>query len=125
LEDKLAQKVQVVLVDDLDGGTADETVSFSLDGVAYEIDLTTENAAKLRDQFAVYVGSARRVGGRAARGRSRGGRSGSADGGGRSGSRRSGESAEIREWARQNGFQVSERGRISAEVRDAYTKANR
>ena len=122
----MAQKVQVVLVDDLDGGTADETVSFSLDGVAYEIDLTTENAAKLRDQFAVYVGSARRVGGRAARGRSRGGRSGSGDGGGgRSGGRRSGESAQIREWARQNGFQVSERGRISAEVRDAYTKANR
>ena len=122
----MAQKVQVVLVDDLDGGTADETVSFSLDGAAYEIDLTTENAQKLRDQLAAYVGSARRVGGRGGRGRSRGGRSGGADAGGRrSGSRRGGESAQIREWARNSGYQVSERGRISAEIRDAYTKANR
>jgi hypothetical protein len=127
LEDKLAQKVQVVLVDDLDGGTADETVSFSLDGAAYEIDLTTENAQKLRDQLAAYVGSARRVGGRGGRGRSRGPRSGGTDAGGRrsGGGRRGGESAQIREWARNSGYQVSERGRISAEIRDAYTKANR
>ena len=48
----MAQKVQVILVDDIDGGTAEETVSFSLDGVSYEIDLSTANAAKLRDAFA-------------------------------------------------------------------------
>ena len=52
----MAQKVQVVLVDDLDGGTADETVTFSLDGVSYEIDLTHDNAARLRDLLAPYVG---------------------------------------------------------------------
>src|SRR3954447_26296405 len=65
----MAQKVQVILVDDLDGGSADETVSFSLDGVAYEIDLSDKNAAAFRDSLAQYVGLARRVGGRAAAGR--------------------------------------------------------
>ena len=59
----MAQKVQVVLVDDIDGGSADETVSFSLDGAAYEIDLSAANAAALREAFAPYVGTARRVGG--------------------------------------------------------------
>ncbi len=59
----MAQKVQVVLVDDLDGGTADETVTFSLDGVSYEIDLTHDNAARLRDLLAPYVGHGRRIGG--------------------------------------------------------------
>lgn len=111
----MAQKVQVVLVDDVDGGTAEETVSFALDGVTYEIDLNTENAAKLRESFAQWVGHARRVGGRS-----------------RSGTRRSGgarrtsptESAAIREWARANGFQVNERGRIPAEVRTAYDAAH-
>ena len=53
----MAQKVQVVLVDDLDGGSADETVTFSLDGVSYEIDLTHDNAAHLRDALAPYVGT--------------------------------------------------------------------
>ena len=67
----MAQKVQVILVDDIDGGPADETLSFSLDGVSYEIDLSTANAAKLRDAFAPYVGTARRVGGRSAAGRGR------------------------------------------------------
>ena len=58
----MAQKVTVLLVDDIDGGTADETVSFSLDGVSYEIDLSAKNAGKMRDAFAQYVGQARRVG---------------------------------------------------------------
>src|SRR5665648_758302 len=65
----MAQKVQVVLVDDIDGGSADETVTFALDGVAYEIDLTTANAARPRDAPAPWVGSGRRVGGRARPGR--------------------------------------------------------
>jgi hypothetical protein len=112
----VAQKVQVVLVDDIDGGEADETVSFSLDGVSYEIDLSTANASGLRDAFAKYVGVARRVGGRAAAGRKRGGAR--ATGG-------DGRTGEIRAWAKANGYDVSERGRISAEVREAYEKANR
>ena len=53
----MAQKVQVMLVDDIDGGAADETVTFALDGTSYEIDLTSENAAKLRDALAAYVGA--------------------------------------------------------------------
>ena len=114
----MAQKVQVVLVDDLDGGAAEETVSFALDGVSYEIDLSAENAAQLREAFASWVGHARRVGGRA--GRSGGRRSsggGSSSGGGRSSSTDSGA---VREWARANGYTVSERGRIPAEVKAAY-----
>jgi hypothetical protein len=109
----MAQKVQVILVDDIDGGSADETVSFSLDGVSYEIDLSTKNAAAFRDAFAQYVGTARKVGGRSA---------------GRSGRRRStggdNRTAQIREWARANGHKVNERGRISATLVEAYEKAH-
>jgi hypothetical protein len=111
---EMAQKVQVILVDDLDGGAAEETVSFSLDGVSYEIDLSADNAAKLREVFAPYVGTARRVGGRAAAGRGRARKAAGGDG----------RTAEIREWARDNGYQVSERGRIAADVVDAYDKAH-
>jgi len=108
----MAQKVQVVLVDDIDGGTAEETVTFSLDGVSYEIDLSAANAAALREAFAPYVGVARRVGGRSRgtrRATTRSSRAGSTD---------------IRDWGRANGFDVSERGRISAELRAAYDKAH-
>src|SRR4051794_21926128 len=104
----MAQKVQVVLVDDVDGGSADETVTFALDGVSYEIDLTKKNAARLRDELAPWVGSARKVTG--PRGR-------------RSGVRRSGrggDSAAIRAWAKEQGIAVSERGRISAELLAQY-----
>ena len=117
----MAQKVQVVLVDDLDGGEAEETVSFALDGVSYEIDLSGDNAAKLRDAFAAYVGSARRVGGRASSGRGTtrrqsAPRASSASSGNRT--------AEIREWARSNGHKVNERGRIPASVVEAYEQAH-
>ncbi len=108
----MAQRVQVILEDDLDGGDADETVSFSLDGVSYEIDLSAKNANKLRDVFAPYVGCARRVGGRR--------RKASA----KAASGATGSSAEIREWARNNGWDVPERGRIAAEVREAYEAAH-
>jgi len=89
----MASKTLVILEDDLDGGQADETVSFSLDGVSYEIDLSSKNAGKLRDALASYVGSARRVGGRAARGRAG---SAKARGGGVN-------TSEIRDWARGQG----------------------
>ncbi len=104
----MAQKVQVVLVDDLDGGVADETVTFSLDGVAYEIDLSTANAAGLREAMAPWVAVARRVSGRV-----RVARRGAARSAG-------GKNAEIREWARANGRPVSDRGRIPAEVKAAF-----
>ncbi|QGQ20361.1 Lsr2 family protein [Cellulomonas sp. JZ18] len=118
----MAQKVQVLLVDDVDGGTADETVTFGLDGVTYEIDLTSENAGKLRDALAPWVGHARRVGGRSSSGRSSSGRSSSGSSSSRAA--RANEAQEIREWAKENGYQVSERGRISAEVRQAYDAAH-
>ena len=110
----MAQRVQVILEDDIDGGPADETVTFGLDGATYEIDLNERNAASLRDAMAAYVGAGRRSGGR------RSTRRKSSDGGSSSSS--SGTS-EIREWARANGYEVSERGRISAEVKEAYEKA--
>ncbi|WP_377639474.1 Lsr2 family protein [Oryzobacter terrae] len=112
----MAKKVQVLLVDDLDKSSpADETVSFSLDGVSYEIDLTSDNAARLRDELAVWIGHAERTGGRKSGGRAT--RSAS-----RGGSKT--DLSAVREWARSNGHQVSDRGRISADVQAAYDKAH-
>lgn len=108
----MAQRLKVELIDDIDGKDADETVTFALDGVSYEIDLSTKNAAKMRDSLAVYVGSSRKVGGRRRRGK------------GSSGGRSGGDTAQIRDWARQNGYEVSERGRIPAEVRQAFDAAH-
>ncbi|HYN30781.1 MAG TPA: Lsr2 family protein [Dermatophilaceae bacterium] len=115
----MAQRVQVLLVDDIDGTSdADETVTFALDGVTYEIDLSEDNAARLREDIAQWIGYARRSGGgrRSSRGSSR-----SASGGG--GTKRK-DLSSIREWARDHGHQVSDRGRISAAVQEAYDKAH-
>lgn len=106
----MAQKVNIVLIDDIDGNDAVETLQFGLDGKGYEIDLNAKNAKKLRDALAPYVGHARRTGGRARRGRA---------------SASSGASAtEVRAWARDNGYDVSDRGRVPAEIREAYEAAN-
>jgi hypothetical protein len=107
----MAQKVNIVLVDDIDQTDADETLTFGLDGKNYEIDLNTKNANALREALAPYIGHARRAGGGARRSSSRGGSSRSSAG-------------DIREWAKANGFEVSERGRISSEVREAYASAH-
>ncbi|MCP3822329.1 Lsr2 family protein [Streptomyces sp. A3M-1-3] len=111
----MAQKVQVLLVDDLDGVEADETVTFALDGKTYEIDLTTANADKLRGLLEPYTKSGRRTGGRAATGRGKG--RAVAAGGGK-------DTAEIRAWAKANNYSVNDRGRVPAEIREAYEKAN-
>lgn len=113
----MAQKVQVILVDDLDGGEAEETVSFALDGVSYEIDLSEKNATELRESLAGWVGHARRVGGRAGSGR----RASSGTPRARAGSR---DLAAVRSWARENGYSVSDRGRVSSEVLTAYDAAH-
>ncbi|MGW7385365.1 histone-like nucleoid-structuring protein Lsr2 [Streptomyces sp. NPDC054794] len=110
----MAQKVQVLLVDDLDGGEADETVTFALDGKTYEIDLTTSNADKLRSLLDPYVKGGRRTGGRASGGR---GKARAASGG-------SQDTAQIRAWAKENGYEVNDRGRVPASIREAYEKAN-
>lgn len=107
----MAQKVSIVLVDDLDGSEATQTVTFGLDGATYEIDLGDGNAAALRDALAPYVGHARK------------------SAGGRRGRRTSvtsigPSSKQIRDWARSNGFEVSDRGRVSAEIRQAFDAAH-
>jgi hypothetical protein len=111
----MAQKIQVLLIDDVDGSEAEETISFALDGNAYEIDLTSANAARLRDAIAPWIGHARR----ASNGRALpGGRSG------RSSARVDREQTQaIRDWARSNGHQVSDRGRIPAAIVEAYHSA--
>ncbi|WP_138445188.1 histone-like nucleoid-structuring protein Lsr2 [Sinomonas susongensis] len=113
----MAQKVKIILVDDLDGGSADETVRFGIDGSSYEIDLSHENATKLRDSLQGYVSAARKSSARgqqAPRARSASGSTGS----------RNSDSAKIRQWARDNGYNVNSRGRIQAEIQEAYRKAN-
>jgi len=119
----MAQKTKVILIDDVEGGEADETVTFALDGVSYEIDLTSERAAQLRDALAPWVGHARKSGGRSGGSARRSTRSsGSSSSSGSSGS--GVDTAAVREWARENGHTVSERGRISGAVLDAYKAAN-
>jgi hypothetical protein len=115
----VAQKVQVTLVDDLDGSSADETLLFGLDGVAYEIDLSKGNAKKFRDSLNAYVGAARRSGRAARTGRARG-RSA------RSRAAANGQPApsDVRAWARSKGIKVNERGRISADVVAKYDAAH-
>jgi hypothetical protein len=105
----MAQRVQIILEDDYDGGIADETISFGLDGAEYEIDLSTRNAAGLRDALAPWLAHARKTGGRRKRAAKASGSSSTSD---------------IRAWAQAQGLDVSSRGRVSAEVRDAYEKAH-
>lgn len=116
----MAQKVIVELVDDLDGTTSEDisTVNFGLDGADYEIDLTQENAERLRDTLAEFVTAARRTGGRVRRGTSAAG-SGST---GRVTADRERTRA-IRQWAREHGHELADRGRIPSEVIDAYDQA--
>ena len=109
----MAQKVNIILVDDLDGGSADENVKFGLDGVNYEIDLSASNAAELRSSLERFVAAARKSSGGARAVRTKAAASG-----------RSHDSAQIRQWARENGYTVNSRGRIQAEIQEAYQKAN-
>jgi hypothetical protein len=116
----VAKIVQETLVDDIDGSSADETVTFALDGTSYEIDLSKGNAKKLRDAVGSYVGSARKVGGgRVGRPRGRAGRPravAAASGGAAT--------SEIRAWAKAKGLKVNERGRIPADVIAKYEAAS-
>jgi hypothetical protein len=109
----MAQKVHIVLEDDIDGGEATQTVTFALDGTHYEIDLNDANADKLRDALGPYVGHGRKVAG----GQARRGRRAAASNGGTP-------AKEIRDWARTNGYTVPDRGRIPADVRQAFDAAN-
>ncbi|MEV6842652.1 Lsr2 family protein [Actinoplanes sp. NPDC051411] len=110
----MAKQIIHKLVDDLDGGDADETVKFALDGIQYEIDLSEKNAAKLRELFDPYLSAGSKVarggvvvGGRAARGR-----------GGATADRE--QNKAIREWAKKSGKDISDRGRIPQEIVDEF-----
>lgn len=108
----MAQKVNIILVDDLDGSEASETVSFGLDGTTYEIDLTDEHAGELREALAPYLGHARKV-------------TGSRRSSAKKTAASSGPSAsEVRDWARDNGYEVPDRGRIPANIREAFDAAS-
>ena len=113
----MAQKVHIVLEDDIDGSEANETVSFGLDGTSYEIDLNDDNAARLREALASYIGHARKISGTRRSARRTNGNSAAASDG-------SASAKEIREWARDNGHEVPERGRIPSEVREAFESAH-
>ncbi|MDP4503647.1 Lsr2 family protein [Nonomuraea sp. NBC_00507] len=110
----MAKQIQEILIDDLDGGEANETVSFAIDGSSYEIDLSDLNAKKLRDALTPFVQNARRAGAVATRRRGRGGS--------RAMSRE--KSSEIRQWAKAHGLPVSERGRIASTVVEKYEAAH-
>jgi hypothetical protein len=113
----MAQKVQVLLVCDLHDNDEEgtETVTFSLDGATYEIDVCDAHAAELRDAFAPYVGNARRAGRAAAGGRRKAGAKVASN---------PDRIAAIREWGRKNGHKVSERGRLSASLVEAFDAAH-
>jgi Lsr2 len=103
----MASKTVLIMTDDTDGSQADQTVRFSIDGTQYEIDLSGANAGKLRDALQPYVDAGRKTGGR------------------RAGRRRTAttdkdETKAIRDWARQQGMEVSDRGRVPAQILDAY-----
>jgi hypothetical protein len=117
----MAQKVQVLLLDDLDGTEADQTVRFGLDGSSYEIDLSDSNAESLRDALAAYVAHGRKVGRAAMVGAPRT----SAAKGTRVPARADREQTQaIREWARKNGHPVSDRGRIPSGIIEAYNESH-
>jgi hypothetical protein len=117
----MATMTTVTMVDDIDGSAATETIEFGLDGASYEIDLNDKNAKKLRDAVANYIAHARRTdGGRRGSGRGRSSR-------GRSRSRTAPDreqTAAIREWARGQGYEVSDRGRLSAAIVQAFEEAH-
>ena len=108
----MAQSVKIILEDDLEGGEAEETVQFALDGKDYEIDLSAGNAEKLRKALRPYAAAGRKAGRTQAR--STGARASKSDP----------DTAKIRAWAKENGHEVSDRGRIHQSVKDAYYAAH-
>lgn len=110
----MAREIRVILTDDIDGGEGARSVEFSLDKSAYSIDLSEANIAKLEAALAPYIAKAERVGRRKA----------ASTGTRRSSASRSGGSSAVREWARANGYTISDRGRVPGAVLEAYEAAN-
>ena len=108
----MAQKIQTLFIDDIDGGAAEGTVHFGLDGTEYEIDLNAKHAEELRKVLAAYTAHGRKVGGttrRVSRGRNSG--AGAVD------------TAKVREWAKGHGYDIKDRGRVPANVVEKYQAA--
>jgi hypothetical protein len=100
----MAQKIQTLFIDDIDGGEAEGTVRFALDGTEYEIDLNTTHSAELRSTLGQYVTHARKVGGTARKGAAH-------------------STVTVRAWAREQGIGIKERGRVPASVLQQYQAA--
>jgi hypothetical protein len=110
----MAQKIQTLFIDDIDGGEAEGTVRFGLDGTEYEIDLNSKHSEELHAALANYVAHARKAGGsarRAARGRRA--------------AAQTVDTGKVREWAKDNGYDIKERGRVPAEILDKYQAATK
>jgi hypothetical protein len=107
----VAQQITTLLIDDIDGTEASETIKFSYQGIDYEIDLNNKHTKALDESFQEWIEHARRVGGRrnSAKSASKSGLDTSA----------------IRAWARENGYNVNDRGRVAADIIDAYLKAKK
>jgi hypothetical protein len=108
----MAQKIQTLFIDDIDGGEAEGTVRFALDGAEYEIDLNAKHSQELRSALGKYVTHARKAGGGARRGTARGGRRAS-----------TADTVAVRAWARENGVDIKDRGRVPADVVAKYQAA--
>ena len=108
----MAQKIQTLFIDDIDGGEAEGTVRFALDGTAYEIDLSGKHSDELHTALRKYVEHARKVGGAARRSSTRGGRKPS-----------SVDTVAARTWARENGYDIKDRGRVPADLVAKYQEA--
>jgi hypothetical protein len=109
----MAQKIQTLFIDDIDGGEAAGTVRFGLDGTEYEIDLSTKHDQELRAALGTYVSHARKLGGTARRAATRGGRKASTV-----------DTVAVRNWAREKGFDIKDRGRVPADLVAKYREAN-
>ncbi len=109
----MARKVQMILLDDIDGGEAKRTATFALDGKSYEIDLNEAHLDQLSQALAPFIEKARRSpGGTGRRPATRRASSGGGD------------ASAVRTWAREHGYEVSDRGRVPKEIRDAYDQSH-
>jgi len=107
----MAQKIQTLFIDDIDGGEAEGTVRFAIDGAEYEIDLSAQHNEELRGIFKNYIAHSRKTGGAARRG-ARSARKPSAI-----------DTVAARAWARENGYDIKERGRVPASIVTKYREA--
>ena len=118
--DIVSQTTRILLTDDLDGSEASETVTFTVDGVPYEIDLSDEHARQLRESVADYVDAARKPSSRRAPATKRA--AAKTTGAQPTGDRP--DTQQVREWAKEHGIEVSERGRLSNDLIVRFQEAN-